>query len=327
MQPEILILSTSYDSLWETGNKASYKRPEHLKISDETLTSWEQRCPFPAIALYYDKGDFKQSHKPPSFLSIKNINYDQKGVDFDFEQISKLEELKSSTLKDKLKEKGIEGNGLVYAIDYNKFRLILENFNTNPPVAWEKLLGANPNIDEPWDSWIGKHFLRILSEVSDHDYEDITTHLFTSLGFEVRKMGYEKPGPNPDGIVFTRNLSHNFAIVYDCKNSKSYFPDKKDERAMKDYINKAKDDMAMEQIEKADVYFAYIAHSFEKGINIGEIQNEISTEGFLLTSEAMLGLLFWKLKLGRKFPLGNLRDLKSVGIIDFEVIDKKYNQH
>jgi hypothetical protein len=46
------------------------------------------------------------------------------------------------------------------------------------------------------------------------------------------------------------------------------------------------------------VYFAFIAHSYGRVENIGDIGKETSTKGVLLTTEALLYLIFKKTILG-----------------------------
>jgi len=331
MQPEIpiLILKTSnYENLWDKDGKAKYQQ-DYLKRFKEDLKKWKDDCPLPAISFYVKK----QDNKPPSFLSIEDITYEGEEVYFSFRLISQLPNITSSDFAKKLENN--EKKELFYPVGYDKINSVLDKLNITPPEKWKELLESPHNSDEPrgWKSWIGEHFLKIDPDVNDNDsyndYEDIVAEIFTALGFKVNQMGHLMAKKEvPDGISKTEDLKNKFAIVYDAKNRKNFYPDSDEIRAMKQYVNKFIDDPFLKDIEEERIYFAYIARGYSSGINIGQIRNliEVHSEGFLFTSEAMLRLLYWKIKLGPNFNLSKLKDLTSKNPINLEDVDEIYGR-
>jgi len=329
MQPEIpiLILKTSdYENLWDKDGEAKYQE-DYLKRFKEDLKKWKDDCPLPAIAFYIKK----QSNKPPSFLSIEDITYEGKQVCFSFRLISQLPNITSLDFAKKLENN--EKKGLFYTVDYDKINSVLDKLNIIPPEEWEKLpkIAHDADVSEPWKNWIGEHFLKIdpniNPDISYNDYEDMVAEIFIALGFKVNQMGHLMAKKEvPDGISKTEDLKNKFAIVYDAKNRKNFYPDSDEIRAMKQYVDKFIDDPFLKDIEKERIYFAYIARGYSSGINIGQIRNliEVHSEGFLFTSEAMLRLLYWKIKLGPNFNLSKLKDLTSKNIINLKEIDEIY---
>ena len=227
----------------------------------------------------------------------------------------------------------IKSKKLFYTVGYEEINSIFDKLKITTPEGWKELLESPHNIDEPrgWKSWIGEHFLKIIPDVNDNDnyndYENIVAEIFTALGFKVNQMGHlmEKKDV-PDGISKTEDLKNKFAIVYDPKNRKNFYPDSDERRAMKQDVNKFIDDPFLKDIDEERIYFAYIARGYSSDIDIGQIRNliEVHSEGFLFTSEAMLRLLYWKIKLGPNFNLSKLKDLTSKNIINLKEIDEIY---
>lgn len=306
---EILVLCTWWDiDYWEIDRVAPYpkrsiKPVQHLK---DTL-------PVPGIGVY-TKGRGKDfSSQPPCFLIIKDIYENEKGEpQFDFHFLSKMEGIISSTFS-----RGIGIRKLFFSISQERVLSVLEEFGIEPPSEWEKLLEARPSSS--WLDWIGNRFQAILQPISNSDYEDRIAEIFTALGFEVEQMGHKKEGEYPDGIAYSKD----FAIIYDCKNRFKYFLNANDKRAMIKYVQYAKRRIEEQRgIEK--VYFALVAHSYDKVGNIGYVEKETSSKGFLLTSEVLLYLLFKKISSGRSFLLVDFEELLSNQVITIEGVGRIY---
>ena len=332
MQPEIpiLILKTSkYENLWDKDGKAPYQR-NYLKLPEEVLEKWKHDCPLPAISFYVEE----QSNKPPSFLSIQDITYGGGNVYFSFRLISQLQNITSYDFGRELDNNDVKK--LFYTVGYGEINSIFDKLKITPPEEWKKLLESLHNNDESqgWKSWIGEHFLKIdpniNHEINDKEYEDIVAEIFTALGFEVKQEGHLQPEEEvPDGKLKTENLTYNFAIVYDAKTGKNFLPRADDRRAMNLYLKKAIADPFLQGgIGKERIYFAYIARGYAPNINIGEIrrQMDVHSEVFLFTSEAMLRLLYWKIKLGKNFSLPKLEDLTSKNPINWKDVDEIYKK-
>ena len=331
MQPEIpiLILKTSnYENLWDKDGEAKYQQ-DYLKRFKEDLKKWKDDCPLPAISFYVKK----QSNKPPSFLSIEDITYEGEQVYFSFRLISQLPDITSLDFAKKLENNGKKG--LFYPVGYDKIHSVLDKLKITPPEKWKELLESPHNSDEPlgWKSWIGEHFLKIdpniNPDISYKDYEDIVAEIFTALGFKVEQKGYHQLEEEvPDGISKTENLPYNFAIVYDAKTGKNFLPSVYDRRAMENYLNTESKGSFLEDIGSDRIYFAYIARGYPHNINIEEIRKKMNVhfEGFLFTSEAMLRLLYCKIKLGKNFSLAKIKDLTSKNPINLEDVDEIYGR-
>jgi len=82
---------------------------------------------------------------------------------------------------------------------------------------------------------------------------------------------------------------------------------------MEDYLNTESKGSFLEDIGSDRIYFAYIARGYSRNINIEEIRKKMNvhSEGFLFTSEAILRLLYYKIKLGKNFSLVKIKDLTS----------------
>jgi hypothetical protein len=307
---EVLILCTGWDPhYWESNKVAPYPKRSIQPIQHLKNTSL-----IPAIGVYIKqkRGDFTSN--PPCFLIVKSIDENEKGEpQFDFKFISKMEGITSSKF---LNEVGTQD--LFFSISQDKILEILNKFHIKPPLDWEVLLEEKPKLS--WQDYIGKYYLDILGPISNSEYEDRVAEIFKALGFKVEQMGYKEEGECPDGIIYSKD----FAIVYDCKNRSNYVLDARDKRAMIGYVQDAK--KGIEEQELIKVYFAFIAHSYEKVGNISDIEKETSTKGLLLTSEALLYLIFKKLSLGRSFLLADFEKLISSSIVTIDSIEKVYKK-
>ena len=310
---EILVLCTGWEpDYWEKKEKTYYPR----KLA-ESVTHLKQQTPIPGIGAYTKYRDRDLSHQPPAFIIIEEIGENErKEPTFKIRYLGRIGGLKSRTL---FRELGRQE--LLFTVGYREVRGIFEKYGVKPPKIWMEALRS---LERPeWMNWIGAHYLTILEYPRAEDYEDIVADIFTALGFEVDQMGHLKEGEYPDGILHTREYS----IVYDCKDIYNYYIDAKSKRAMRKYIEQARKRIKEER-GITRVYFAYIAHSFNRGgfKNLAEIEKTTGTKGLLITTKALLYLLYKKLKMGRKFLLADFEELITGEIIAENQINKVYQQ-
>jgi hypothetical protein len=310
---EVLVLCTFWrGDYWESDKVAPYPRK-----SIKPVQHLKNTLPLVGVGVYTKGRDRDFTAQSPCFLIIKNITENEKGEpQFDFHYVSKMQGITSSML---LNEIGIRN--LFFSVPEERVLFVLEKFGIKPPPEWQKLLEAKPPSALSWQNWIGKHFQDILQTISNNDYEDRIAEIFNALGFEVEQLGHKKEGEYPDGIAYSKD----FAIVYDCKNRSNYFLSASDKRAIIKYIQDAKRRIEERRGIKK-VYFALIAHSYDKIESISDIEKEIFSKGFLFTSEAMLYLLFKKISLGSSFLLVDFEELASNQIITIENIEKVYGK-
>ncbi|MEM0010723.1 MAG: hypothetical protein QXJ62_07280 [Nitrososphaeria archaeon] len=308
---EVLVLCTSWaEDYWENDRIAPYPRR-----SLKSIQQLRNNLPIAGIGAYIKQKGRDFSSRSPCFLIVRNIDENEKGEpQFDIHFISKMEGIPSSKF---LGEVG--ARDLFSAIPQEKVLGVLDKLSVKPPLEWKTLLEEEFLLS--WQDWVGKRFQDILKPISNPDYEDKVTEIFNALGFEVEQMGYKKEGEYPDGVIYSKD----FAIIYDCKNRVNYFLDTKDKRAMINYVQYAKRRIE-EQRGISRVYFAFIAHSYGKVENISDIEKETSTKGLLLTSEALLYLIFKKLSLGRSFLLADFEGLISNQIVNKENVEKVYGR-
>ncbi|RSN74562.1 hypothetical protein D6D85_07870 [Candidatus Methanodesulfokora washburnensis] len=310
---EVLVLCTFWKSdYWESDKVAPYP-----KMSTKPVQHLKDMLPLAGIGVY-TKGKGKDyTHQSPCFLIIKGITENEKGEpQFDFHYVSKMQGIKSSELLNKMGKQG-----LFFTVPGERVLSVLKESGIEPPIEWQKLLEIGSISAPSWQDWIGKRFLDILQQISNDDYEDRIAEILKALGFEVEQLGHRKEGEYPDGIAYAKD----FAIIYDCKNSFNYSLKANDRRAIIKYIQDAKKKIKEQRgIEKS--YFAIIAHSYSEVKNISDIEKETFSIGFLLTSEAMLYLLFKKISLGRSFLLANFEKLPSNQVITVENVEKVYGR-
>jgi hypothetical protein len=310
---EILVLNTYWEpNYWERDRVAPY--PQR---AIDSIRHLKDKTPIAAIGVY-TKGKGKDcTSRPPCFLIIKHISENEKGEpQFDIHFISQMQGINSATF---IRE--TPRGDLFYAISEEKTRLILEKFGLTPPQEWQRLLGEKTTPLFLWSDWIGKRFQEIQLTVSNNDYEDRVAEIFTALGFEVEQLGHKQEGEYPDGIAYSKN----FAIIFDCKNRNSYFLNAEDKRAVTRYVQYEK--RRIEERRNIDrIYFAIIAHSYSKVEKINDIEKETSSKGLLLTSEAMLYLLYKKISLGPKFLLADFEELITNKAIDVESVKSVYKE-
>jgi len=308
---EILVLCTWWEQdYWEKDKVAPYptKSIKPIQYLKNTL-------PLPGIGVYTKGRDRDFRDQPPCFLIIKNLTENEKGEpQFDFHSISQMQGLTSAQLLSEIPKRD-----LFFSVPEEKALSALEKFGIRPPPDWLKLLEAKAPSTPSWLDWIGRHFQGIQQTISNNDYEDRISEIFSSLGFEVEQLGHKKEGEYPDGIAYSKD----FAIIYDCKNRTNYFLNANDKRAITKYVQYAKKRIEeRRKIEKA--YFALIAHSYDKVQNISDVEKETSSKGFLLTTEAMLYLLYKKISLGPSFLLADFEELVSNQVITLETVQNIY---
>jgi len=145
--------------------------------------------------------------------------------------------------------------------------------------------------------------------LSNNEFEDRVAALLTALGFCVDQQGYKLKGAYPDGVAI---FDGKYAIVYDCKNKKDFYPTEEDKRALYDYLMKEK--LVNEDKEH---FCAFIAKSFA-----GEKEEK---NIFYFSVEDLLYLLYKKLILGPKFSLSPLKKiLYEKMTVNKETIDNEW---
>ena len=313
----VLVLCTSWSGdYWESNDTIPYLKTSMKLIQIQHLKSLKSELPLAGIGVYTKGKDRDFTSQPPCFLIIKDITENERGeLQFDFQYVSKMREITSSTFLDEMKIQS-----LISTLPGGKVLSTLKRFGIKPPAEWQKLLEAKTTLMPTWQDWIGKRFQEILQTISNNDYEDRIAEIFRALGFEVEQLGYKKEGEYPDGIAYAKD----FAIIYDCKNRSNYFLTASDKRAIITYIQDAKRRIKEQRgIER--VYFAIIAHSYGGVESINDIEKETFSKGFLLTSEAMLYLLYKKISMGPSFLLVDFEKLASTKIVTIESIEKIYS--
>jgi hypothetical protein len=308
---EILILCTYWEpNYWERDRVAPY--PQR---SIEPVEHMKSKAPVPAIGVYTKGKGRDYTHRPPCFLIIKNISENEKQEpQFDFHYVSQMSGLTSAQFLSQIPKKD-----LFFSISEENVLPVLEKFSTRPPSVWQKLLEKKALLLPSWQDWIGRHFQDIQQTISNNEYEDKIAEIFSALGFEVEQLGHKKEGEYADGIAYSKD----FAVIYDCKNRANYFLNASDKRAIIKYVQHAK--KRVEERRKIEaVYFAIIAHSYDKVEHISDIEKETTSKGFLLTSEVMLYLLYKKLSLGPSFLLADFEDLISNQVIKIENVQSIY---
>lgn len=304
---DVLILCTVWtEDYWEIDRIAPYHKYKKYLSNIQHLKS---ELPVAGIGVYTKSKQKDLSSSSPCFLIIKAISEEKGGPQFDIHFVSKMEGITSSKFLDE-----IATHGLFFSIPKEKILKVLGKLDITPPREWMELLE-----ERTWQDWVGRRFHEILEPPYSNIYEDRVAEIFKALGFEVEQMGYRKKGEHPDGIIY----SSDFAVVYDCKNIKGYFPDKDDKRAMTSYFQMNK--KRIKEKQKIDkVYFAFIAHSYRENIDINDVEKETSTKGLLLMSESLLYLIYKKLFLGNSFLLAEFERLISGRVVTKEVIEEVY---
>lgn len=309
---EILVLCTDWRcDFWDKDGEAPYP-----KRNVGPVIRLRSQLPIAGIGIYTQGRKQDCRAVPPSYLSVKGIRTNEKGEPvFDFEVIGKIEGMTSSRLLEAVGDKG-----LFFTLKAEETAAVLSRLGAKPPPRWESLVGRS--VPSSWEEWIGSRFSRILGEISNDGYEDRAKELFVALGFEVDQMGHLRPGEFPDGVLYGKD----FALVYDCKNRRDYFLNAEDKRAMITYVQKWRKRI-QEEKDIEDISFAFLAHSFDVSTrNLDETVKEARAPGTMITSEALLYVLYQKLTLGRRFVQDDFRTLITRRSVTKEEVETVYSR-
>jgi len=93
----------------------------------------------------------EKSSRPPCFLTVKNLEENEKGVQFDFHFIAKIEGVPSFRF---LRELG--GQGLFFSIPPDRILDVFNKLGVKPPQEWRMLL--EEESPSSWLDWVGKRF-------------------------------------------------------------------------------------------------------------------------------------------------------------------------
>jgi len=286
----VLVLYTAWQQdYWEKGKEAPYR-----KRSFEELSNWnelEKSLPIPGIGVYMRQREKDYRQRNFVYLRIKGMRYGElREPYFDFEPIRRGEQT-SAALLDKIgQHKLFESHPVDQLIE------ILKELGEEPPSDWLRL--AKERVEEDWRSWIGSYFLRAESDISNDGFEDVIADIFRAIGFSVEQMGHRVHGNNPDGILVT-SLPYDFAIIYDCKNSREYYPNQDDKRALEDYLTRHKVEVKAKCGYITNVYSCFVAKSFDSKLSSA---SEVGAD-VLLDLRSLLYILYKRLRMGSKFTL------------------------
>jgi len=296
MSKRVIVLYTAWKiDYWENPSEAPYPNRSYKE-----LPNWNElrdSLPLPGIGVYIKQREKDYAERPFIYLRIKGMRYDHRGQPyFDFEPISQGN---SRSMDFSLK---IGKHPLFEALSFDEAMRILNELAEKPPESWQKLAQAEKLAE--WRDWIGKHYLHVESEdISNDSFEDLVAELFTALGFEVEQMGHKKYGTYPDGKLVTPS-PYDFALIYDCKNTKNFYPTEDDKRALKNYIDKFNADIKAEYGHIKTVYSCFVAKSFASSLTSA---SEVGAD-ILLDTTSLIFLLYKRLRLGIKFRLTPLKD-------------------
>ena len=298
---DILILATNWASdYWSHEQHARYLL--HITNTHVNVNELQTQCPLLAIGIYTNgpNGDF--TNVPFQFMKIIEITTDNEFVYFHTQPIDGNQGNVASNLIQ-------PHTPLVRVVESNQIINLLQQLGVTRPAGWPGLVNgqAPTTTQESWQDWIGEHFKKLNSNnISNNVFEDIVADIFRAIGFEVEQMGHKKQGAFPDGVLKVPNL--NFAIVYDCKNSRDYFPPQDDQRAIRDYVDR-EGERLREQSPQLRVFSLFIAKSLRscEGANFGS------------SVDSILYCLYKKIKLGTKFSLVPCKNkAEQGGIIDID---------
>ena len=302
---KILLLSTGWEpDYWESDKEAPYPKTKYTDLPEWDDLS--KNCPLPGIGRYIKQRGRDFSSNPFVYLKITGIRYDlsTKQPYFNFKTLTKSK-TESHRLENKLP---YDKRRFFSVIEPEKLVGILQDIGEEPPEEWKELIEIKEEKIH-WGDHIGKYFLEIEEgTLSDDKFEDRIVVLVRALGFEVDQKGHRTLGDYPDGIA---SFGGDYAIVYDCKNTRDFIPNAENERAIKKYL----DDEKLMRSEQ-HIYCAFIAKSFKR-----ESRKDI----FYLPTNSLLYLLYKKLSLGSKFTLSPLKKILD-NFIPFkkETIDKEW---
>jgi hypothetical protein len=302
-----IILETDWQyNYWEKEMPGQYTKSDF-----RTRPGWEdyrKSCPLPALGMYTGRyKDYKFD-----YLMIKEIKLNEIGEPhFDYEFLAK-----SSTRSEFLDLALPKRNQrFFHTLSNQELRLVISKLKENPPKTWVDLLGGQftpgPSVSVGWEEYVGRYFLEMNQpSLSNQEFEDRVADLLTAIGFDVLQKGHRLEGEYPDGVA---SYAGEFALVYDCKNAVKYFPSAEHIRALEKYY---KDEKIVTEKHR-QLFCGFIAKSFDT-------QNQ--KNAYLISTEALLYLLYKKLSLGARF---NLKLIKKIlvnrSLLTKELIDKEWS--
>lgn len=169
----------------------------------------------------------------------------------------------------------------------------------------QKLENNNQNFIRTNEYFLSDYFYK----TSDwKNYEIRMAQLFTILGFDVHIKGHKNDKQRVADIYSyspPKIESNKFCIIIDCKNKEDYSIIAEDERAMREYIEDEKLNVVKKGIKSKNVFFIFIANSFNNYSNakLKEIAKTTNNYGALITTENILYLTEKKLRMGCKMHL------------------------
>lgn len=178
------------------------------------------------------------------------------------------------------------------------------------------------DVHKHLEKYVGQYFLKLLKPGDYKEFEQLTAEVFRLLGFRVDVRGHQARGEYPDGY-----LEGILAVIYDCKNQHNYHMTSDDRRATASYIDKHTTEI-QEKYKDIKIYFAVIAHSFDKNIKdrLREVESVVKMQGFAITSRALLYLyskmIETKLKGGDIYLSAVVRDFVTKQVVTPEVVDE-----
>ncbi len=170
----VILLYTHWNPhYWEESKEAPY-----TKRSYKQLNNWVNlvnSLPLPGIGIY-SKGKVRgkpvdYQKRPIVYLQIKGMRYDSRGAPyFDFKPI-RTGKVESKYFLEKVKH-----HKLFEARSFDEVHNLLCDIGEDPPAEWMEL--AKEVGKEDWHDWIGKHFLRIETDISNNEFEDVAADIF-----------------------------------------------------------------------------------------------------------------------------------------------------
>ena len=168
-----------------------------------------------------------------------------------------------------------------------------------PPIASD-LVEVAANTDDSHDKYDAND--SALANI----FEDKLGHVFRMLGFDTEELG-QGSGREPDGIaVAARN---NYSIIYDAKMRQSGYRIGRDDRAIREYIEKHT--RKLRDQGEQNIYFAIISSSFpnpDESVLQDLVTNTDIDNIVLIRAEILTDMI----KMRLKEPYLNLDDLQAV---------------
>ena len=282
---ETIILTTNWGyNYWELKKPAKFPS---TNIS-ERIPNWrdlKEKCPLPAIGLYTDQFTDKRF----DYILIKGITADTDGTPyFEYDFISKGFK-ESCFLEAKINRR--KGK-FYYAVESSLLLESLASLDQRAPQIWMDLLEKKQSHFE-WSALVGQYFLDLKEKsLGNEDFEDRTAALLTAIGFDVVQKGYTRQGAFPDGVA---SYGTDLGLVFDCKNSVSYYPSAEHNRALASYYKDEK------RVYRDKEMFPCFIPKSSSANHVGD--------NFILPIEPWLYLLSKKLKMGSKFKLEPLKNI------------------